>query len=336
MNEKRNLGRGLGDMMNEVSTVRAMPVQPAANLTEALAAARSNISIAPTDEQSAAETQVQEAAVVQPELPAAAPATVEVAAEPIAPEQTAAERARDENESAKTIVVEEGTQLAPAIIEERPADADLQQRPAERVVEKIVKLPFVPLWAKLAVAVLAGIIVVLIVTLTQFHANIGKLESQASSLSVEVQTLHAELARDPLVWTERIQIPGVRVERFGKNARVLFEFPFFTSDTKWSETTEKTLAALLREIAPHASECMVTIVGHTARQPLPRGSLYKDNYDLGLKRAQAVVEVMVRSVKWPLAGVSVRSDGDRYPPYRGDDVLSQVRNRTITLEIRPQ
>lgn len=309
MSDKRNLGRGLGDMMNEVSTVRAMPSQPAINITEALAAARGTGT-------------VEASPVVAVEEPQAAP----VVAEPeLVPTPTPA---------AETVVADT-LHAAATVIEERPADAEAARVPETRIVEKIVRLPFVPMWAKLAVVVLAGIIIVLVVTLTQFHATIGKLEQDVSSTTAALAVAHAELAADPLVWTERIKVPGVKLERFGKNARFVFENPFFVSDAKWSPATDALFAALLTEIAPYAGKCTVTVVGHTARQPLPRGSVFRDNYELGLKRAITVADAMVRGVKWPVSRVSARSDGDKYPPYRGDDPLTHARNRTITLEVRP-
>jgi flagellar motor protein MotB len=303
MSDKRNLGRGLGDMMNEVSTVRAMPVQPAVNITEALAAARA-------------------------QQPQQSTATPEV------PENTGAAEQRELTAAAQTIVEQE-THAAATIVEERPPDAEDAKQEEPRVVEKLVKMPFVPLWAKLAVAVLMGIIIVLIVTLTQFQANIAKLESELGSATTELAVAHAELTADPLVWTERIKIPGVKLERFGKNARFIFENPFFVTEAKWSPATDEMFRALLSEIAPNAGKCFVTVVGHTARQPVPRGLPYRDNYELGQRRALAVVDAMVRGVKWPVSRVSARSDGDKYPPYRGDDPLTHARNRTITIEVRP-
>lgn len=276
MNEKRNLGRGLGDLMEEVSSVRAMPAQPVAD----------------------------------------APAAVEPA----------------------------------KVVEERPSDAEIARQheapPPEapaRVEEKIVRQPFVPLWAKVAIGTLVCFVAALCVALALLRASAEALRADMKTKGEELMATQAQLAdaqaalkADPLAWTADLRLKGLRVERDGRLARIVFDNPFFTTNARWAPGTEQLLFDLLARIAPHTDASYLTIVGHTARQPLPPRSGYKDNYDLALKRAEAVMEQMVRIVRWPPSSISARSDGDKYPPYAGTDLLSQVRNRTITIEIRPR
>lgn len=278
MSEKRNLGRGLGDLMQEVSDVQAVPAQPAAQVDEPAA------NTSPSDE---------------------APTAIG----------------------------------HPEIVEERPPDEVINSRqPAAAGEENMntmnVKQPFLPLWAKAAVAVLALIVAVLVFVLMQTREDLRKSRSEVQAITTDLKQARDALNADPLSWVADIRIAGLHVERFDKNARIVFDAPFFSNDGKWAPTAYAQLGSLLKSIAPHAGDCYLTVVGHTARQALPPRSPYKDNYELGLRRAQLVVDELVRVVKWPVSGISARSDGDKYPPYPGSDMLSQVRNRTITIEIR--
>lgn len=259
MAEKRNLGRGLGDIMEEVSDVQAVPEQPAADVA--------------ADEPAAASE--------------------------------------------------------PQLVEERAPDAEINsQQPLPRVEEKIVRQPFIPLWTKIAVAMLAGIVAVLAATLVQMQHD---LKGAAARLKTAQDALNV----DPLAWTADLHRDGVRIRRTDRSATLVFDAPFFAGDVRWSPASDQILRDLLMQIAPHQGECFITIVGHTGRTPLPPGSPLGDNYDLGLRRAESVMEAMVRIVKWPASGISAKSDGEKFPPFRGDDPLSQARNRTITIELRP-
>lgn len=297
MAEKHNLGRGLGDLIGEVSNVRAVPAQPMAEVGR-------------PPEPSAAVP-----AEVPPETPLAPPP-------PVAGSETAP-------------LAEQET---PVLIEERPADVEIEQQHANQppppppeapVREVVVRRPYVPLWMKVAVGLLVCIVAGLVMTLVQ-------LQGFVKGRDAELKTARAALMADPLAWTDQIQCAGVRVERSGHGARLLFEAPFFLGGTQWAPRSEEVLKNLLVQLAPHAGGCHLTVVGHTGTQALPPGSPYKDNLELGLRRAETVLDAMVRVVKWPLSGVAARSSGDKYQPHRGDDLLSQIRNRTITIEIRPQ
>lgn len=295
MAEKRNLGRGLGDLIGEVSNVRAVPAQPMAEVGR--------------PPEPAAAVSAEGTPETPPSPPDAAPGTVPPA-----------------------------EQSAPVLIEERPADAEIEQQHANQpplpppeapVREVVVRRPYVPFWMKTAVGLLVCIVAGLVMTLVQ-------LQGLVKGRDAELKKARAALMADPLAWTDQIQCPGVRVERSGHGARLLFDAPFFLGGTQWAPRSEEMLKNLLVQLAPHAGGCHLTIVGHTGTQVLPPGSPYKDNLDLGLRRAESVLDAMVRIVKWPLSGVAARSSGEKYPPYRGNDMLSQIRNRTITIEIRPQ
>ncbi len=263
MSDKRSLGRGLGDMIEEVSTVNAMPVQTAA----------------------------------------------------------AADAA--------------ATATEPVLVEERPADAVINSKQPVRIEREIVKEPVVPGWAWGAIAVL----VIGAAVLGGLYYQADK-KAKATSISLKqsnesLKAAEAALVADPMPWVNDIQIPGVRVDRTKRVSKLAFESPFFAGDIRWSPASAAKLREVLVQLSSHAADCYVTVVGHTAHTPLPPGSLYKSNYEIGLRRAETVMGSMVHD-GWPVATISMRSDGDQNPPFAGSDMLSQIRNRTVTIELRPK
>ena len=143
-----------------------------------------------------------------------------------------------------------------------------------------VKEPFLPMWAKAAVGLLALIVAGLVVVFVMTRDELKKAQTDLKNTTVELRLAHDALNADPLAWTAGLARNGVHVERMDKNAKVVFDGPFFASDIRWTPAADQLLRDLLVQIAPHAGECYLTIVGHTATRPLPPGSPYKDNYCL--------------------------------------------------------
>lgn len=275
MSEKRSLGRGLGDMIEEVSTVNAVPVQTAA---------------------------AADAATNETKKPEETPA-------PVATE--------------------------PVLVEERPADVVINSKQPVRVEREIVKEPVVPGWAWGAIAVLVIAAAVLGGLYYQADKKAKETQKTLAETADSLKTAQAALVADPMPWVNDIRIPGVRVERTKRVSKLAFEAPFFAGDVRWSPASAAKLREVLVQLSSHAADCYVTVVGHTARTPLPAGSPYKSDYEIGLRRAEAVVGAMVRE-GWPVETISMRSAGSQNPPFAGSDMLSQIRNRTVTIELRPK
>lgn len=297
MSDKRNLGRGLGDLMEEVSDVKAMPVQPAADVTPAVSESQPSVATPATVEE-----------------PLAVPAEPVVASAP-PPEPV--------------VVAAEAGDPAPMLVEERAADEVINANLKPRIEREIVREKVVPLWSWIALATAALTAVVLGVTLNGAYGQLDKSRDEAKAL-------RAELTKDKLAWIEKIKGRGFSIERRNEAARITFDAPFFSSDIRTTPFAEEALRALIVPLADHAGDIRLVIVGHTGSALPPPTSLSRSNHELGLRRADAIRRLFVEAAGWPGGGVAVRSAGDKDPPYAGTDPLSQARNRTVTIEIAPR
>ena len=272
MADPKNLGRGLSDLMQEVSTVKAVHTPPPA------------------------------------------------AAEPAA-DATSATPAK------QTVVVEE--RPSDAVINARqPAIPPSRAVPAPAPRKEIVREAVVPAWAWAAIA--AGVLAA-----AAFAFAMLRAQEAADTAKADAKEARALLAADPLDWTSTLATPGLRVERAGHAARVVFEQPMFAGDTVWSPGADALLRDVLAKLAPHREGVELVICGHTGGRPLPAGSRWRSNFELGLRRAETVYAAFVRA-GWPASTISFRSEGEERPPFPGSDPLSQARNRTVTLTILPR
>lgn len=310
MSEKRSLGRGLDDLIHEVSSVKAMPVQPAADVP-------------------APATPVVVTPAPAPALPA--PTPIEPASETPAPVEAAtpapavvAEALTVAAPGAVPPPPAEPAPVKPVLLEERPADAVINANQKPRVEREIVKQPFVPVWAWGLMA--AGIIVAVVLGVLMNKTN-GQLDKSRE----EAKALRAELKRDKLAWIEKIKGRGFTIERRNADARIVFDAPVFAADARPTPFAEDALRALIVPLSDHAADIRMVIVGHTGLTPPRAGQ--GTNYDIGLRRADVIRRLLVDVAGWPAGGVSVRSAGEKDPPYPGNDPLSQARNRTVTIEI---
>lgn len=267
MADPKNLGRGLSDLMQEVSTVKAVHTPPPA----------------------AGE-------------PAAAPVTVPADVPP-----------------AKATVV----------VEERAADHVINARqpviPPPEPRKEIIREAVVPSWAWAAIA--AGVLAA-----AAFAFAMLRAQEAADTAKADAKEARALLAADPLDWTSSLSGPGLRVERLGHAARIVFEQPLFAGETAWAPGADALLRDALTRLAPHRENIQLILSGHTGGRPLPAGSRWRSNFELGLRRAETVYAAFVRA-GWPTDTIAYRSEGDGRPPFPGDDPLSQARNRTVTLII---
>lgn len=285
MADPKNLGRGLSDLMQEVSTVKAVHTPPPAAVP----------------------------AAVEPPAPVAAPAPVVAnTTEPVA---------------APAVVEKPAT--ATVVVEERASDSVINSRqpvmapPEPR--KEIIREAVVPSWAWAAIA--AGVLAA-----AAFAFAMLRAQEATNAAKADAKEARALLAADPLDWTTNLTAPGVRVERTGHAAVLVFEQPLFAGDTVWAPGADVLLRDSLRRLAPHRDNIQLILTGHTGSRPLPAGGRWSSNFELGLRRAETVYAAFVRA-GWPAGAISYRSEGDAHPPFPAADPLSQARNRTVTLTI---
>ena len=300
---KNGLGRGLDDLMQEVSGIKGIhqPVQPAATTaapsgTAEQPAATGAAEVTVTETPSAPQATAVEPASAPAPQPAAVPPTP-------APEPTP----------------------APALI--------VEERAPDRAV-KPLPLPAAPLPVAASRPPANGIWKIAAFAMIAICAALCYLLSRSSTershLKAEIQQLQA----DPLAWVDTLSGGDTfQIERKDGRVRVLFKVPFFGAGAQWNQGSEIVLRGLISQLALHASDCALVIVGHSTPIVGPGGPGYRDAYDLGLRRAESVAANLLAN-EWPPSRISLRSAGDRDPPFDGKDPLSRARNRTVSIEIR--
>lgn len=126
---------------------------------------------------------------------------------------------------------------------------------------------------------------------------------------------------------------GMVVTAEGTEKIVVFEEGVFTSGAKLSRQGEAMLSKVGRQLAPHARNISITVVGCTDNLPVSGKKEYKDNQTLGLMRAAAALKVLQSSSGVPSSAFKTVSRGTEWSPFPNDTAASRARNRTVVLRI---
>lgn len=129
---------------------------------------------------------------------------------------------------------------------------------------------------------------------------------------------------------------GIEIRTANNGIRIVFERPIFRFRTVMSKSAVERIKDLAIQLAPVASELNITVVGHTDSDPMPPNARYADNTELGIARAETVGDFLVKECRLPRASIGTASSGESNPPYPNDTYDSRVRNRTVSLLIRPR
>jgi chemotaxis protein MotB len=117
--------------------------------------------------------------------------------------------------------------------------------------------------------------------------------------------------------------------------RLIFNAPVFSSRVVLDPDQTACLDQLGTLLATHSSEWEAKVVGHTDDVPFRGSGMVRDNRELGLARAVEVVRYLSRQTGIPASMLSAATAGEENPPFPGNDPESRLKNRTVTLVIRP-
>ena len=195
-------------------------------------------------------------------------------------------------------------------------------------------------WVTIAgVALLTGSVATLWFTRTYAAADPGNGLATTNSLTSE--PLAPQVSTDSSVpqaeatpaWVQTLRIDGVNVASTDGVTTVTFENPVFARYVTMTPPAEQVLRALADALGRIEPSVSVRVLGHTDDTPVHAGSLYRDNYALGLARAVNVVRFLRYNAgltNTPLAAVS---EGDANPPFANNSPGERAKNRTVTMEI---
>jgi type VI secretion system protein ImpK len=132
-----------------------------------------------------------------------------------------------------------------------------------------------------------------------------------------------------------LNVPGATLSRDGNDLVLSFDDSQFRAGSAVvSPKLKSTLAALGRQLEPHAGWLSVSVVGHTDQHPLLRNSAYRDNASLAMARAVAAIEQMRAASRLPADIFSARSSrGTDSSPHDHLAHESPAQHRTIVLRL---
>ncbi|MFH0953150.1 MAG: OmpA family protein [Verrucomicrobiota bacterium] len=131
----------------------------------------------------------------------------------------------------------------------------------------------------------------------------------------------------------KLEAPGARVTVEGSEKVVMFESGLFVSGYTLSREGEDVLLKLAQQLAPHRTNLFITVIGCTDNVPIRTKKEYKNNEDLGLFRALAVVRFLQLKTGMPESSFKMITYGTKWSPYPNDTADNRTRNRTVVLRI---
>lgn len=136
----------------------------------------------------------------------------------------------------------------------------------------------------------------------------------------------------------RLELSVPRLEVSTKDGAILlrFEQGLFDSRIRLLPGSDKLLKQMAQQLLSHKERLHIEVVGHTNDLPIPSGSPFSDNVDLGLRRAVVVTNMLRKTVSSSPHMFAVSSQGEVNPPYENDGAENRARNRTVVVHVSQQ
>ncbi len=131
-----------------------------------------------------------------------------------------------------------------------------------------------------------------------------------------------------------IRVEGVAVRREAHTCSLVFDDAVFLRLTTLSTWGKEALADVARQLNKHWDRFSLVVEGHTDNEAVRPTSSHPDNYQLGLARANAVVEFLTRDCATPADALRATSVGENSPPFPNDTAANRKRNRTVVLKLK--
>lgn len=134
------------------------------------------------------------------------------------------------------------------------------------------------------------------------------------------------------VWPA-IRDPGLTVREEPGALVIVFNEPLFARGSELALDARRDLRRLAALLKPYAAAYRIEVEGHTDAARAASGQSRAGNRELGLLRARAAQDVLVKEGGLPAATVSISSAGDANPLVPGDTPDERRRNRTVVIKL---
>ncbi len=114
---------------------------------------------------------------------------------------------------------------------------------------------------------------------------------------------------------------------------ILFNEPLFARGSELTPAARQDLRRLATLLKPYVTAYRIEVEGHTDASTVAGGQAYGSNRELGLTRARAALDVLVKAGGLPAASFSISSAGDATPLVPGESQDARRRNRTVAIKL---
>ena len=110
-----------------------------------------------------------------------------------------------------------------------------------------------------------------------------------------------------------------------------FDGGLFSEGVTFVTDGREKVTALGRALAPYTQTLQIELIGYVDTLPVPTERQYRDNTELALIRANAVLGRLARTTKIPAEALGLRAVGGRLGP--ASDKQGDPRNRTVEIRV---
>lgn len=133
--------------------------------------------------------------------------------------------------------------------------------------------------------------------------------------------------------TSSFAIPGCSIYSNKGETKIIFNDGLFSFCCNLKDSSRKQLAMVARFLQNNFPNHQLIIEGHADSSSMRKNNLFKDNYDLGFKRALTVAELFREQHQINADRILISSLGDKNPVFSENAADAKLKNRTVVIRI---
>lgn len=166
---------------------------------------------------------------------------------------------------------------------------------------------------------------------TSLYNQNEELISRTSSL-IELNTSNDDLISK--ISDDMRAISGISIESSANGITLLFDEGLFSRGVIIKSNQMTTLNLVSKVLSTYAGRVLVKIIGSTDRTPVSIGNNFKNNDELSIFRAKAVMDWIGKYSDIPGDDLMIGSPGEPGTIFPDDTIENKLRNRTVVIKIR--
>jgi flagellar motor protein MotB len=128
---------------------------------------------------------------------------------------------------------------------------------------------------------------------------------------------------------------GLSATQSPSELRIVFNQGVFANKCELTADGQRLARVVAEKIKQSGERFFIIIEGHTDNLPIYNDSPYKDNFHLGLCRAETILSIFHSEHGLPKSMLLGVSAGEKAPLYPNDSEETRHKNRTVSIRILP-